>query len=84
MPYTKEYATIFPVEPGVTDIDVMRWLARESFEKTAANDYLHIVEYSEEIVAADEIPPRNAELLGRPLTDFEWWKFSAVASAQSV
>jgi len=81
MPYTKEYRTIFPVEPGVTDVELMRWFARESFENVAANDFLRIVEYTEQIVDASEIPPRNAALLGRPLTDFEWWLFSAVASA---
>jgi hypothetical protein len=80
MPYTKQYRTIVPAEPG-TDVELLRWFARESFEKVAAGDFLRIVEYTEQIVDASEIPPRNAELMGRPLTDFQWWLFSAVASA---
>ena len=82
MPYTKQYRTIMPVKPG-DDVDVVRWLARESFERVAAGDFLRIVEYTESIVPAEDIPPRNAELVG-PLDDYQWWLFAAVASAQSV
>lgn len=82
MPYTRRYHTIVPVEPGV-DLDVLRWLVRESFERKAAGDSLRIAEYVEAEIGADEIPPKAAKQLGRPLTDFLWHSFSAVATTNA-
>lgn len=79
MPYTRRYHAVIPTDPDV-DLDVLRWLARESFEIKAANDCLHIIEYTEGTLAADEIPPKAAKQLGRPLTDYTWHSFSAVAT----
>lgn len=77
MPYRKNYSTIVPIEHGI-DLDVARWLARESFEKTVAGDCLELVEYVEEELQVDDIPPKAMEQLGRPLTDFRFFKFSGV------
>lgn len=75
MSYERKYRTIVPVERGA-DLEVARWLARESFETKATGDGLEIVEYGERDVAVDEIPPKALEQLGRPLTDFDWFEFS--------
>lgn len=80
MAYTRSYRTIVPLDPGA-DLEVARWLARESFERKAAGDCLTIIEYTETAVAADQIPPKVAKQLPRPLTDYQWLEFSAVASA---
>jgi hypothetical protein len=66
-----------PIELGA-DVTVARWLARESFEKKAASDGLHIIEYSEREVGVDEIPPKAMEQLGQPLTDFVWFEFTGL------
>lgn len=58
----------------------MRWLMRESFERTAAGDSLHITDYQEQEVAADDVPPKVANDLGRPVTDFLWFAFTATAT----
>ena len=79
--YTRTWETIIPVERETTltdrDIEVMRWLARESFDRKAANEYLSIVEYRETIVDAEDIPPKAAKQLGRPAEDFVWFGFTA-------
>lgn len=77
MAYEKRYRTVVPIEIGA-DVQVARWLARESFEVTAAADGVEIVEYAERTVPVDEIPPRALEALGRPLTDFEWYEFTGL------
>lgn len=73
----KRYRVIVPAELGA-DRDVLRWLARESFEKTAASDGRQVVEYYERDVPPGEIPPKVVEQLGRSATDFDWFEFSGV------
>lgn len=75
MAYERRYRTVVPIELGA-DVELGRWLARESFEKKAASDGLNIVDYSEREVPVDDIPPKVLEQLGRPLTDFTWFEFS--------
>lgn len=77
MAYEKTYRTVVPVEPGA-DLGVVRWLARESFERKATVDALRIEAYDERQVPVDEIPPKAMEQLGRPLTDFEWFEFTGL------
>lgn len=79
MPYTRHYQTVIPVEPD-TDLDVLRWLTRESFENKAAGDCLHIVDYKESTLTVDDIPPKAAKQLARPLGDYQWLKFEATAT----
>lgn len=62
---------------GHPDLILARWLGRESFEKTAADDRLELVEYHERIVPLDEVDPRVAEVLG-PLDQFVFFEFSGV------
>ena len=80
MAYTRTYRTIVPLEAG-GDADVLRWLARESFDRMAAGDCLRIIEFTEVRLKADEIPPKAAQALGRPATDYQWFAFTAAASA---
>lgn len=77
MGYEKRYRTLVPVEVGA-DHDVARWLARESFEKTVAADCLELFDYTERVVAVEDVPPKAFEFLGRPPTDFVWYEFSGV------
>lgn len=79
MAYTRTYRTVIPVEPDA-DLEVMRWLMRESFERTAAGDSLCITDYREDEVAAADIPPKVAQDLGRPVGDFVWFAFTATAT----
>lgn len=79
MAYTRHYHTVIPVEPDA-DLEVLRWLTRESFERRAASDCLHIIDYRESTVAAADIPPKAAKQLGRPLTDYRWFAFEATAT----
>lgn len=60
------------------DHKVARWLGRESFENTAAGDRLDLVEYAERVIPLDEVPVKLAEMLGRPVDDFDWFEFSGV------
>lgn len=92
MAFEKRYRTVVPVPrpAGVErlaaiggddehqDYATARWLARESFERTAAGDRLDLVEYDEELVPLDEVDPRLAEKLGKPLDAFEWFRFSGL------
>lgn len=80
MAYTKHYDRIIPVDLDA-DVDVLRWLMRESFDTTAEKDCVRIVEYTEAQISPDDVSPRVAKELNRPLTDFAWWRFTAVASA---
>lgn len=82
MAYTRTYRTVVPLEPGA-DLDIARWLARESFEQKAAGDCLQIVTYAESTVATDDIPPKAAKQLGRPLDYYQWYSFTATATAAS-
>lgn len=79
MAYTRKYHTIAPVEPG-SDMNIFRWLVRETFERKATGDMLKIIEYDEKKVDANDLPPKAAEQLGRPLTDFDWYAFTAIAT----
>ncbi|ALF01399.1 minor tail protein [Mycobacterium phage LilPharaoh] len=79
MPYTKSYRTIIPLEPG-GDLELLRWLTRESFENTAANMGLTITEYNEREVPWLDLPPRAAEHLPLRADEYTWHEFSAVAT----
>lgn len=68
---------LIPVERGA-DVDIVRWLARESVEKTVAADGMHLVEYHEREVPAGEVPKAWAEHLGRPIAEFTWYEIRAV------
>lgn len=88
--YTKRYKTVAPIplpadtlrpatidEATHPDLVLARWLGRESFEHTAADDRLAIVEYSERIIAPADVDPRLAEHLG-PLDAYVWFEFSGL------
>lgn len=79
MAYTRTYRSTIPVEPDA-DLEVMRWLMRESFERTATGDSLRITDYQESEVDAADVPPKAANDLGRPVTDFRWFAFTATAT----
>lgn len=85
MAYSRSYRAVVPVEHGI-DHETARWLARESFEKRATSDCLHIADedYTERQMSIDEIPPKAMKQLGRPLTDFDWYEFTAVARLNQV
>lgn len=80
MPYTRQYRTVIPLEAG-GDADVMRWLAREACERKAAGDCLRVTDWREDRLTPDAIPPKVGKQLGRPITDFEWFAFTATAVA---
>ena len=90
-PFEKRYKTVVPVPrmPDTAPATVLggdderedhrcaRWLGRESFERTIAGDGLEIVDYAERLIPIAEVDPRLAEMLGRPVDDFDWFEFSA-------
>ncbi|AFN37721.1 minor tail protein [Mycobacterium phage MacnCheese] len=78
MPYTKTLATVVPLTVD-DDLDTARWLARESFENKAAAHGLQIVEYSESVLALDEIPPKAADHLPLPLSAYTFHRFVGTA-----
>lgn len=88
-PFEKQYKTVVPIKlpagydrpltidehrEGHPDLLLARWLGRESFEKTAADDRLELVEYHERIVPPDEVDPRLVEVLG-PLDQYVFFEF---------
>lgn len=77
----KSYRRVIPVLPSLpaADLEVLRWLTRESFEVTAAAEGLVVVEWSESEVPAADIPESNGEYLARPITEYVWREFTAVA-----
>ncbi len=85
MAYSKLLATTIPVEPDA-DLDLLRWLTRESFERTAAAEYLRLTDYTETEVPWEDIPPKVGKQLGAPVEHFQWFRFSATAvrDAQSI
>uniref|UniRef100_A0AAU8GQ61 Minor tail protein n=1 Tax=Mycobacterium phage Pharb TaxID=3136626 RepID=A0AAU8GQ61_9VIRU len=83
MPYTKTYRTVLPIEPE-HDVEQARWLTRESFERKAAQHGLVIVDYRERTLTLDEIPPKAAEHLPRPLTDYSFVEFVGTARVNEV
>ena len=60
------------------DHTIARWLGRESFENLAAEDRLDLVEYAERLVPIEEVNPLLADMLGRPVVDFDWFEFSGL------
>ncbi|QYW07674.1 hypothetical protein SEA_QUINCYROSE_25 [Mycobacterium phage QuincyRose] len=83
MPYTKNYRTVVPLEPGV-DLELARWLARESFERAAENMGLTIVDYGEREVPWTDLPPKAAEHLARPADEYTWFEFTGVGAVSEV
>ena len=63
---------------AIPDYQVARWLGRESFENLAAEERLDLVAYGERLVPLDEVNPTLADMLGRPVEDFEWFEFSGL------
>ncbi|QXO13951.1 minor tail protein [Mycobacterium phage Illumine] len=83
MAYTKSYRTVVPLEPGV-DLDVARWLARESFERAAGNMGLTIVEYAEREVPWTDLPPKATEHLALRADEYTWFEFTGVGEVSEV
>lgn len=79
MAYTRTYRTIIPAEPN-TDLTVMRWLVRESFERKASSDLLRITSYTESVVPPEDIAPTVAKELGKPVDYYQWFRFEAQAT----
>ena len=75
---TKTYQAIIPVKPG-SDIAVLRWLTRESFDKKAAAESLTITGYTENTLLPADVKPEAANSIGN-LSDYLWYKFTATAS----
>lgn len=63
---------------GHPDYLIARWLGRESFENLAAEERLDLVEYAERLVPIEEVNPLLADMLGRPVGDFDWFEFSGL------
>lgn len=93
MASTKKYRTVIPVEPG-SDMAVVRWLVRESFDVRAAWDGLQIDTFTEVELSATDLTPTTTtkqQTFGSRLfqiifnntaaTEYQWYEFSAVASA---
>ena len=78
MAYAKTLTTIVPVDSG-DDLELLRWLTRESFERKAESDLLRITEYTETPVDPADIPPKVGTQLGRPVEEFSWFEFTAIA-----
>lgn len=86
MAYQKKYQTTIPIprdEP--VDGDVVVWLTRESFNRAAEADALTIVQFNDlGEVAAEDIPPKVEEQLGRPVWDFCWRSFEGIGERPSA
>ncbi|OHU55922.1 hypothetical protein BKG83_17255 [Mycobacteroides chelonae] len=78
MTAARQLRTLFP-QPPDTDVDVLRWLARESFELTAAAEGLHIVEYRASTVPPESIPRAAQDHLDLPIETYTWHEFVAFA-----
>lgn len=78
-----QFCTTIPVEPG-SDIEQLRWLARESFENTAAKRGMRVHDYTETVVSPLEIPDKAAKHLPRPIYEYEWYRFEAVGRVDDV
>ncbi len=78
---TKLYKRIIPVEPDLdpAKLDELRWYTRESFELTATERGLQIVDFTESTVPATQIPPKNAKHLEHPIAHYVWHQFLATA-----
>lgn len=76
--YQKTYRTVVPVDPDVNE-DVLVWLTRESFDRKAEADSLHLITFTDlGDVAPEDIPPKADKQLGRPAKDFVWRAFEGV------
>lgn len=71
---TRTYKTVIPYD-DTADMDVLRWLTRESFEKKIAGDGLELVEYSEQDVDPATIPPKTQAMF----PNHSWREFTATA-----
>lgn len=80
MAYIRTYRTVIPLDDG-DDLEVARWLTRESFERKATSDALAIITYEESEMSAADIPPKAAKRLPRPVGDYRWLAFTATATA---
>lgn len=75
----KTYRAVVPLEPDA-DLDVARWLVRESFELTAAAAGLVIVDYRDDgAVPATRIPKSNGKHLPHPIDAYTWHEFVGTA-----
>lgn len=83
MPYTKSYRTTIPIEPGA-DVEVVRWLTRESFERAAGFDGLTITEYGEREVPWTELPPKAAEHLPLRVDEYTWLEFTGTGAVSET
>ena len=92
MAVTKTYRTVIPAPPG-TDLEVMRWLVRESFDLKAASEGLTISDYTETELEANDLTPTSTskqqsfasrvfEIIFNiaPTDAYQWFQFTAVAS----
>ena len=91
MAVTRNYRTVIPAAPG-TDLTVMRWLVRESFEVKAASEGLTISDYAENQLEVNDLTPasktkqqnfasRVFEIIFNiaPSDAYQWFEFTAVA-----
>lgn len=74
----KHYRQIVPAAPD-TDLKTLRWLTRQSFEITATDDHLKVVEYAEREIDPAEIAAANADHLELPIDQYRWLEFTATA-----
>lgn len=85
---TNTVQSIVPVLPDVYRTGdaskVLRWLSRENAERYAEGYFMDVVDFVEEIVDPHKEPLSTgtdmtpAELLGRPLEDYVWVKYTVV------
>ena len=71
----KEYRRLTPLTPDI-DLDQLRWLTRESFDQTAANEGLVIEDYTETVLAAKDAVPVNTKIPAVAVAE-EWMAFTA-------
>jgi hypothetical protein len=82
--YRHDYRTVVPLEPDA-DRELALWLARESFERTAAGDGLTIIDDTfawREVDLAEfpaEAVAKTGSQLGRPAEAFTWVEYTGTA-----
>lgn len=74
MTQTRDYKTVIPYNDD-TDLELLRWLTRESFELKIAADNLELVEYTEQDVDPKTVPAKTRALF----PDHSWREFTAAA-----
>lgn len=77
MAYQKTYRNALPLLPD-QDAATAVWLAREAYDRKAANDSLKIVDFNVAEIDWKDLPPKAEKQLGRPLSDFRWLQTTAV------